>query len=95
MLTVDYDLLDVRPGMTVLDLGCGEGRHAFEAYRRGARVVALDHGESEVSTTRQWLDAIAAAGEAPAGAAIAPSHCRVVLTSDSPWSSATTRAPRR
>ncbi len=24
----------------MLDLGCGAGRHAFEAYRRGARVVA-------------------------------------------------------
>jgi SAM-dependent methyltransferase len=71
VLTVDYDRLDVRPGMTVLDLGCGEGRHAFEAYRRGARVVALDHGTSEVATTRQWLDAIAAAGEAPSGAAAA------------------------
>ncbi len=69
MLTVDYDRLDVRPGMTVLDLGCGEGRHAFEAYRRGARVVALDHGTAEVSTTRRWLDAITAAGEAPRGAA--------------------------
>jgi SAM-dependent methyltransferase len=69
VLTVDYDRLEVHPGMTVLDLGCGEGRHAFEAYRRGARVVAVDHGPSEVATTRQWLDAIAAAGEAPAGAA--------------------------
>jgi SAM-dependent methyltransferase len=69
VLTVDYDRLDVRPGMTVLDLGCGEGRHAFEAYRRGARVVALDQGVSEVATTRRWLDAIAAAGEAPPGAA--------------------------
>ena len=68
MLTVDYERLDVRPGMTVLDLGCGEGRHAFEAYRRGAHVVALDHGADEVATTRRWLDAIAAAGEAPAGA---------------------------
>ena len=68
MLTVDYDRLDVQPGMTVLDLGCGEGRHAFEAYRRGAHVVAVDHGTDEVATTRQWLDAIAAAGEAPAGA---------------------------
>ncbi len=48
MLTVDYGLLDLRPGMTVLDLGCGEGRHAFEAYRRGAHVVALDHGVPEV-----------------------------------------------
>jgi ubiquinone/menaquinone biosynthesis C-methylase UbiE len=68
VLTVDYARLDVQPGMTVLDLGCGEGRHAFEAYRRGAHVVALDHGTDEVATTRRWLDAIAAAGEAPAGA---------------------------
>ncbi|MFC7572941.1 hypothetical protein ACFQX8_11295 [Klenkia terrae] len=35
MLTIDYDQLDVRAGHKVLDLGCGEGRHAFEAYRRG------------------------------------------------------------
>lgn len=68
MLTVDYDLLDLRPGTTVLDLGCGEGRHAFEAYRRGARVVAVDLGEPEVRTTKRWLGAIAEAGEAPAGA---------------------------
>lgn len=65
MLTVDYDRLDVRPGMTVLDLGCGEGRHAFEAYRRGAHVVAVDWGVHEVGTTKRWLGAIAAAGEAP------------------------------
>ncbi|RBY91137.1 class I SAM-dependent methyltransferase [Blastococcus sp. TF02A-30] len=68
MLTVDYDLLDLRPGMTVLDLGCGEGRHAFEAYRRGASVVAVDWGQPEVETTKRWLGAIAEAGEAPAGA---------------------------
>jgi SAM-dependent methyltransferase len=73
VLTVDYDRLDLRPGMTVLDLGCGEGRHAFEAYRRGASVVAIDWGQPEVATTRRWLDAIAAAGEAPAGA-----HAEVV-----------------
>ncbi len=68
MLTVDYDRLDLRPGMTVLDLGCGEGRHAFEAYRRGASVVAVDWGRSAVETPTRWLGAIAAAGEAPAGA---------------------------
>ncbi|RBY88019.1 SAM-dependent methyltransferase [Blastococcus sp. TBT05-19] len=68
MLTVDYDLLDLRPGMTVLDLGCGEGRHAFEAYRRGGRVVAVDWGRHEVETTKRWLGAIAEAGEAPEGA---------------------------
>jgi SAM-dependent methyltransferase len=69
VLTVDYDLLDVRPGMTLLDLGCGEGRHAFEAYRRGATVLAVDWGQHEVATTTEWLGAITAAGEAPAGAA--------------------------
>ena len=65
MLTVDYDRLDLRPGMTVLDLGCGEGRHAFEAYRRGASVVAVDWGRQEAETTKRWLGAIAEAGEAP------------------------------
>jgi SAM-dependent methyltransferase len=68
LLTVDYDLLDLRPGMTVLDLGCGEGRHAFEAYRRGAHVVAVDWGVPEVETTKRWLGAIAEAGEAPEAA---------------------------
>jgi SAM-dependent methyltransferase len=71
VLTVDYDLLDVRPGMRVLDLGCGEGRHAFEAYRRGAQVLAVDWGAEEVATTSTWLQAIEAAGEAPAGASAA------------------------
>ena len=68
MLTIDYDLLGLQAGMTVLDLGCGEGRHAFEAYRRGAHVLALDWGRAEVATTLEWLGAIAAAGEAPEGA---------------------------
>src|ERR1700712_2256468 len=53
--------------MTVLDLGCGEGRHAFEAYRRGASVVAVDWGQAEVETTKRWLGAIAEAGEAGPG----------------------------
>jgi SAM-dependent methyltransferase len=68
VLTVDYDRLDLRPGMTVLDLGCGGGRHAFEALRRGASVVAVDWGRPEVETTKRWLGAIAEAGEAPEGA---------------------------
>ncbi len=78
MLTVDYDLLDLRPGMTVLDLGCGEGRHAFEAYRRGASVVALDWGVPEVETTKRWLGAIAEAGEAGRAGDGAAAHYEVV-----------------
>lgn len=42
MLTVDFDVLGLSPGDRALDVGCGAGRHAFEMYRRGARVVALD-----------------------------------------------------
>ena len=42
LLTVDLERLDVRPGETLLDAGCGEGRHCFGALERGARVVGLD-----------------------------------------------------
>jgi SAM-dependent methyltransferase len=71
LLTFDYDRLDVRPGMRVLDLGCGEGRHTFEAYRRGADVVSVDLDTGGLATTRQWCSAIRLAGEAPATAATA------------------------
>jgi SAM-dependent methyltransferase len=42
MLTVRYDQLGVVAGDRVLDMGAGAGRHAFEARRRGAHVVAFD-----------------------------------------------------
>ena len=42
LLTVDLERLRLRPGETVLDAGCGEGRHCFGALERGARVVGLD-----------------------------------------------------
>ena len=32
MLTVDYDRLGLRAGDLLLDLGCGYGRHAYEAF---------------------------------------------------------------
>jgi cyclopropane fatty-acyl-phospholipid synthase-like methyltransferase len=48
MLTAKYDELGLKTGDKVLDLGCGFGRHAFEAARRGASVVALDAGRDEV-----------------------------------------------
>lgn len=48
MLTVDYDRLGVTAGDRLLDLGAGGGRHAFEASRRGARVVALDADAAEM-----------------------------------------------
>jgi len=65
MLTVDFDRVGVADGTRVLDMGCGGGRHAFEAWRRGARVVALDYSEGELKEVRGVLGAMLAAGEIP------------------------------
>ncbi len=63
MLTADYDRLGLRPGDAILDLGCGFGRHAFEAARRGANVVALDAGRDEVEGVAATFAAMVEAGE--------------------------------
>ena len=63
MLTVEYERLGVRPGDRLLDLGCGFGRHAYQAARLGAEVVALDAGADEVRSVRDTLGAMADAGE--------------------------------
>ena len=68
MLTVDFARFPVGPGDQVLDLGCGAGRHAFEALRRGARVVALDTSETELRDVAAMFAAMREAGEAPPGA---------------------------
>ena len=49
----------------MLDVGCGGGRHAFESYRRGADVVALDRDQNELSTVAATFAAMAETGEAP------------------------------
>jgi SAM-dependent methyltransferase len=67
MLTVDYGRLGVGPGVLLLDLGCGFGRHAFEAARRGAAVVAIDAGADEVAQVRGTIGAMLEAGELGTG----------------------------
>jgi SAM-dependent methyltransferase len=72
MLTVDFARFPIAPGDRVLDLGTGGGRHAFECYRRGARVVALDLNAADLTGVASMFGAMAYAGEAPAsGAALA------------------------
>jgi ubiquinone/menaquinone biosynthesis C-methylase UbiE len=68
MLTVDFSRFPIGSEDRVLDLGCGGGRHAFEAYRRGARVIAFDHDFSELGPVAGMLGAMALEGEAPEGA---------------------------
>ena len=56
MLTVRYERLGVGAGDRLLDLGTGGGRHAYEAMRRGALVVALDTSAGEVKGVRALMD---------------------------------------
>jgi SAM-dependent methyltransferase len=68
MLTVDYDRLRVGPGTKVIDVGCGAGRHSFEAYRRGANVIAFDQDAEGLADVDTVLQAMGQAGEAPESA---------------------------
>lgn len=52
MLTVDYDRFDLRAGDLLLDLGCGFGRHTYEALVRGADVVSCDMALPELEAIR-------------------------------------------
>lgn len=63
MLTVDYRQLGVQAGDRLLDLGCGFGRHAYQAARLGAQVVAFDAGADEVLEVQHTFAAMAVAGE--------------------------------
>jgi len=63
VLTADYDQLGLRPGELILDLGCGFGRHAYEALRRGAHVVACDLGLDELRQVRSIGAVMRADGE--------------------------------
>ena len=65
---MDFDRLGLRAGDLMLDLGCGGGRHAFEAHRRGAHVVAFDRNGGDTKDAAAMLAAMRLAGEAPAGA---------------------------
>lgn len=42
----------VKPGMRVLDLACGDGRHSLAAAARGAAVTAWDRDAASLATGR-------------------------------------------
>jgi 2-polyprenyl-3-methyl-5-hydroxy-6-metoxy-1,4-benzoquinol methylase len=68
MLTVNFDRLGVGTGTKVIDVGCGAGRHSFEAYRRGADVIAFDQSASDLNDVDEILTAMREQGEAPLSA---------------------------
>ena len=72
MLTVDYGRLDVSAGERLLDLGCGFGRHSYEALKRGAEVVACDLARPEVEQVRDLARLLVASGEVDDSVMAAP-----------------------
>lgn len=65
---MDFDRLGIGYGTKVIDVGCGAGRHSFEAYRRGADVVAFDQDADELTNVDTMFRAMADAGEVPLSA---------------------------
>ena len=70
MLTVRFDRLGLGPGSTLLDVGCGGGRHIGETRRMpGVSAIAVDIGEPEVQGSRRHLQELDALG-APLGGSV-------------------------
>jgi SAM-dependent methyltransferase len=67
--------LGLLPGMAVLDVGCGTGRHAIELARRGLRVTGIDISPGMLAEARrnaegqgvqvQWIESDAQAFSLP------------------------------
>lgn len=53
-----WRLLDLRPGMEVLDLACGHGRIANRLAERGARVTGLDYSRVFLERARRDADSL-------------------------------------
>ena len=73
METVDLDYVPIRRGDRVLDLGCGEGRHAIAAWLRAeVHCVGIDLSVQDVATAASR--ALPFAAERPASA-----HCSLAF----------------
>ena len=52
--TIDFDRMKLKPHHSLLDLGCGEGRHAISAcLAKNVEAVAVDLSVKDLQTTRE------------------------------------------
>jgi SAM-dependent methyltransferase len=65
MLTIDLDRLELPTGAAVLDLGCGNGRHTFDALRRDLDVVGFDLDEKALRGVAAMTAAMKLESEVP------------------------------
>jgi ubiquinone/menaquinone biosynthesis C-methylase UbiE len=65
VLTVRFGALALEPGMRLLDLGAGLGRHAFASSQRGAFTVAADLNLGELQSIQNTFAAMTEAEEIP------------------------------
>ncbi len=64
MLTIDYNLIEINDGERILDVGCGEGRHSWEACKRNdCLVCALDIDEPNLKKAHYALYLLDKQGE--------------------------------
>lgn len=57
LTTIDFTRFQLQPGDRVLDLGCGEGRHAITAYLdEQVQVVGLDLSLTDLSTAKDRFE---------------------------------------
>jgi SAM-dependent methyltransferase len=57
MLTVDFKRLNIKPGDVILDIGCGDGRHAGDlAQMNGVTIIAADRNFNDLTQIRSRID---------------------------------------
>ena len=64
MITVDPSLLNLEPGQRVLDLGCGEGRHAIHLMLTDAvDIFGVDLSLRDINTARERAEPYISTGQ--------------------------------